>query len=90
MDTLEKVKFPDNKWIKMAKKLFSGNIKEYAELDKLEVDKYLDDSKIDGNNDIILNQKNNKNKNGDISSMNLFSSSFSFISSFILFLYFFI
>ena len=65
MDTLEKVKFPDNKWIKMAKKLFSGKIKEYAELDKLEVDKYLDDSKIDGNNDIILNQKNNKNKNGD-------------------------
>ena len=59
LETIEKVKFPDKKWIKIAKKLLNGEIKEFTDLDKLYIDKSFNESK----NDIKLSQRNNKNNN---------------------------
>ena len=58
MDTIEKVKFPDKKWIKIVKKLFSGKIEDFSELDKLEVDKY-----VENNNSFSSNINKDKNEN---------------------------
>ena len=58
LDTIEKVKFPDKKWIKIVKKLFSGKIEDFSELDKLEVDKY-----VENNNSFSSNINKDKNEN---------------------------
>jgi len=39
LDTIEKVQFPDKKWIKLVKKLLKGEIKEFIQLDKLDIEK---------------------------------------------------
>ena len=58
LDTIEKVKFPDKKWIKNVKKILDKEIKEFTQLDKLEVDKYIE------TNSNLKNKKNEKlNKN---------------------------
>ena len=58
LDTIEKVKFPDKKWIKIVKKLFSGKTEEFSEFDKLEVDEY-----AENNNNLSLNSNKDKNEN---------------------------
>ena len=60
LDTIEKIKFPEKKWIKIVKRLLNGEIKEFTDLDKLYVDKYINDN---SNKDIRLNQKNNQDNN---------------------------
>ena len=60
LDTIEKIKFPEKKWIKIVKRLLNGEIKEFTDLDKLYVDKYMNDN---SNKDIRLNQKNNQDNN---------------------------
>ena len=60
LDTIEKIKFPEKKWIKIVKRLLNGEIKEFTDLDKLYVDKYINDNT---NKDIRLNQKNNQDNN---------------------------
>ena len=45
LDVIEKVKFRDEKWIKFVKKLLNGEIKDFHELDKIEVDKFIQDKK---------------------------------------------
>ena len=61
LENIEKVKFPDKTWIKKVKRLLGGEIKEFTDLDKLDVDKYIKDNK----NDIKLSINNNKsNENG--------------------------
>ena len=58
LDTIEKVQFPDRKWIKYVKKILDGEIKEFNQLDKIEVDKF------SGSNNSKINKKNEKvNKN---------------------------
>ena len=44
LDTIEKIKFPEKKWIKIVKRLLNGEIKEFTDLDKLYVDKYINDN----------------------------------------------
>ena len=58
LETIKKVKFPDNKWIKIAERILKEEIKEFAELDLLEINK-------DKNNNIKLSQRHNKNKIDD-------------------------
>jgi len=60
LDTIEKIKFPEKKWIKIVKRLLNGEIKEFTDLDELYVDKYMNDN---SNKDIRLNQKNNQDNN---------------------------
>ena len=60
LDTIEKVRFPEKKWIKIAKILLDGKIKEFSDLDKLYVDKYMNDK---SKNNIKLNQKKEENEN---------------------------
>ena len=55
LDTIEKVKFPDKKWIKIVKKLFNGEIKEFTDLDKLEIDRGLEN-----NNSLKIGKKKEK------------------------------
>ena len=57
LDTIEKVKFPDKKWIKIVKKLFNGEIKEFTDLDKLEIDRGLEN-----NNSLKIGKKKEKKK----------------------------
>ena len=78
LDTIEKVKFPDRKWIKIAKRLLNGEIKEFTDLDKINADKYLNDSNI---TDIKLSKNNNinnsnKNNNNDKENKNSFGKNF--------------
>ena len=58
LDTIKKVKFPDNKLIKISERILKKEIKEFAELDLLEINK-------DKNNNIKLSQRHNKNKIDD-------------------------
>ena len=58
LETIKKVKFPDYKWIKIAERILNKEIKEFAELDLLEINK-------DKNNNIKLSQRHNKNKIDD-------------------------
>lgn len=61
LDTIEKVQFPDRKWIKVAKKILNGEITEFVQLDKLKVDKYMDSN----NASKINNGKEKKKKLGE-------------------------
>ena len=61
MNTIEKVQFPDRKWIKIAKKILDGEIKEFVQLDKLKVDKYMDSN----NTSKLSNGKEKKKKLGE-------------------------
>ena len=61
LDTIEKVQFPDRKWIKIAKKILDGEIKDFVQLDKLKVDKYMDSN----NASKIINGKEKKKKLGE-------------------------
>ena len=56
MDTIEKVKFPDKKWIKIVKKLFNGEIKDFTDLDKLDINRALEN-----NNSLKISNKKEKN-----------------------------
>ena len=60
LDTIEKVRFPEKKWIKIAKILLDGKIKEFSDLDKLYVDKYMNDK---NKSNVKLNQKKEENEN---------------------------
>ena len=58
LDTIEKVQFPDRKWIKLAKKILGGQIKEFIELDKIDIDKNTE------TNDVLkIGKKKNIEKN---------------------------
>jgi len=61
LNTIEKVQFPDRKWIKIAKRILNGDIKEFVQLDKLKVDKYMDSN----NASKISNGKEKKKKLGE-------------------------
>ena len=61
LDTIEKVQFPDRKWIKIAKRILDGEIKEFVQLDKLKIDKYMDSN----NASKISNGKEKKKKLGE-------------------------
>jgi Ca2+-binding EF-hand superfamily protein len=61
LDTIEKVQFPDRKWIKVAKKILDKEIKEFVQLDKLKVEKYMDSN----NASKISNGKEKKKKLGE-------------------------
>ena len=74
LGTIENVKFPDKKWIKLAKKILNGDIKEFSQLNESKINKYLDESSntsiIDNNNGNNLNIKNNNNRNKKSSNEN--------------------
>jgi Ca2+-binding EF-hand superfamily protein len=61
LDTIEKVQFPDRKWIKIAKRILDGEIKEFVQLDKLKIDKYMDSN----NASKINHEKEKKKKLGE-------------------------
>ena len=60
LDVIEQVQFPDKKWVKFTKKLLDGKITEFTELDKIEVDKYME-----SNNSVKINKKKEKNQNNN-------------------------
>ena len=69
LETIEKVKFPDKKWISVAKRIIDKEIKEFTELDLLEINK-------DKNNNIKLSQRHNKNKIDENENKNSFGKNF--------------
>ena len=71
LDTIEKIKFSDKKWIKIVKAIFSGKIKEFTDLDKLDVDKFMKNGDEEGYK-TDKNKKREKTLNKD----NIISESF--------------
>jgi len=69
LETIEKVKFPDKKWISVAQRIINEEIKEFTELDLLEINN-------DKNNNIKLSQRHNKNKNDENDNKNSFGKNF--------------
>ena len=41
LDVIEKVQFPDMKWVNFVKRLLNGEIKDFTELDKIKVDEFI-------------------------------------------------
>ena len=76
LGTVENVKFKDKKWVKLAKKLLDGKIKDFAQLNESNIKKNLDES----NNNIIVENNNNlriKNNNKNSSeNKNTFGKNF--------------
>ena len=65
IDTVEKVKFPDKKWVKLAKKILNGELKELTDLNASKINKELNESHINNNKSSISNINNGNNKDNE-------------------------